>query len=313
MKALKKLKSEEMMFLDIETVRVNEELGLDFPEFDAWDYKMNKDGLMSNRDLQELYIERAALYPEFGKIVAISVGMIVNDELKMKSYYGDDEEKILRDFVFDLERTQASRKLKLAGWAIIGFDIPYIFKRCLVNRITPPTILDSSGDKPWDMADRGTTDLKDLWKATGFESTSLICATVAMGLPHSKDDISGKDVGTVYYSEGIEGLQRIRTYCEKDVWSTANLFRACRFETLLPFPEQPLTIENVPLLTALFNGASFGAKIKKKLEDMISDLSDEDREKAIDIVETLSELKTTKVTKTYVKSLKEKYAVTTEG
>jgi hypothetical protein len=315
MEYLKKIKEDKVLFIDIETARVSETLALDTPEFDAWAYKHNKPGLLSNEDLQQLYVDKAALEPEFAKVICISMGMIVNNGIAIKSYAGDDEGQLLRDFNHDLEVTQSNvRGLMLGGWAVVGFDVPFIFKRCMVNRIRPCSLLETAGEKPWTLTEK-LLDLKDLWKGTAFYPTSLICASVAMGLPHSKDDISGADVGRVYYEEGAKGLERIRIYCEKDVWNTANLFRALRFEELLELPgdsREGLKVERAPLIEALANGVAFGAAIKKKVQDFVDDLSEKERPHAIDILQALAEDKSTKVTKTFVQTLKDKYAAITQ-
>jgi hypothetical protein len=41
-------------------------------------------------------------------------------------------------------------------------------------------------------------------------------------IPSPKDDISGADVGRVYWED--RDLDRIATYCEKDVLATVQLF-----------------------------------------------------------------------------------------
>lgn len=311
MELLKNINASEVLFFDIETARLNKELKIDSQEFDAWNYKHNKEDKLSNEELQQLYVDRAALEPEFAKIICISMGMIVNDELYIKSYAGKDEEKLLRDFNNDLERTQASvRKLKLSGWAVIGFDIPFVFKRCMVNGVTPSSMLETAGEKPWTMAEK-VLDLKELWKGTSFAPTSLICATVALGIPHPKDDISGKDVGRVFYSEGAKGLKRIAAYCEKDVLSSANVFCRLRFEPLIGIAKEEIEAPKpVPLMEKLASGVSFTAAMKKKVEDFVADQSAEEQETAIQILEALAESKTSKVTKTFIKQLKERHAVT---
>lgn len=311
MELLKNLKEESILFLDIETVRNQETLDPNSPEYDAWEYKENREGLWEQEDLIQSYEDKAALYPEFAKIVCISMGMIVDGILYVQSYSNEDEETLLRAFNRDLERTIAATKnLKIFGQAIIGFDIPFIFKRCMVNRVTPCPILETAGEKPWTVTER-FLDLKDLWKGTSFNSASLIATAVALGVPHSKDDISGKDVGKVYYKEGKEGLSRIVHYCEKDVLTTANIFKALRFESFLEMASQERELDDsyeVPLLVSLASGASFGAQVKKQLADFIEELSVSERESALHILESLAKSKKSKVTDKFVKELRERYA-----
>ena len=52
-----------------------------------------------------------------------------------------------------------------------------------------------------------------------------------LGIPSPKDDIGGSQVATVYYDE--QNLQRIISYCEKDVVTVAQVFLRLRKESLL--------------------------------------------------------------------------------
>jgi hypothetical protein len=48
------------------------------------------------------------------------------------------------------------------------------------------------------------------------------CSAAVFNIPTPKDDISGKDVGRVYWEEN--DLERIATYCAKDVVTIARLY-----------------------------------------------------------------------------------------
>ena len=55
--------------------------------------------------------------------------------------------------------------------------------------------------------------------------------TNIFNIPSPKDDIDGSQVAKVYYEEG--NLERIATYCEKDVLATAQLFLRFRGDELI--------------------------------------------------------------------------------
>ena len=62
----------------------------------------------------------------------------------------------------------------------------------------------------------------ELWKFGDYKNyISLKLLAYSLGIPSPKDDISGKDVGRVYWQEN--DLERIKTYCEKDVLTTAQI------------------------------------------------------------------------------------------
>ena len=61
--------------------------------------------------------------------------------------------------------------------------------------------------------------------------TSLKLLTKILGIPTSKDDIDGSQVAHVFYVE--KDIDRIITYCEKDVIAVAQVFLRFRKEDLL--------------------------------------------------------------------------------
>ena len=70
-----------------------------------------------------------------------------------------------------------------------------------------------------------------LWKYGDYKSyTSLKLLAAVLGFPSPKDDIDGSEVGRVYWEE--QDLDRIATYCEKDVLAVVQL--------LLKYMRQPI-------------------------------------------------------------------------
>ena len=72
----------------------------------------------------------------------------------------------------------------------------------------------------------------DLWKFGDYKHfTSLKLLTKVLGIPSPKDDIDGSEVAHVYYVEN--NIDRIITYCEKDVIAVAQIFLRLRREDIL--------------------------------------------------------------------------------
>ncbi len=72
----------------------------------------------------------------------------------------------------------------------------------------------------------------ELWKFGDYKNfTSLNLLTTIFDIPTPKDDIDGSMVGSVYWKDGQ--LDRICTYCQKDVVATAQLLRRYRGEELI--------------------------------------------------------------------------------
>jgi uncharacterized protein YprB with RNaseH-like and TPR domain len=109
------------------------------------------------------------------------------------------------------------------------FDFPWIARRCIVHGIKLPKLLDVAGQKPWDL---GFLDTMNMWSFGDRKNfTSLALLTHILGIPTPKDDIGGADVARVYYED--KDLERIATYCKKDVVATAQLYLRLRGEAVV--------------------------------------------------------------------------------
>ena len=308
MKILKDLKVEDLAIFDIETVRLEKELSLDSPYFTAWAYKKKKEGITDNDKLLETYYKESGLYPEFSKIVCISVGRIVGDELITKSYSSHNEKELLESFNHDIGLVVGhNRNTKLVGFFSSGFDTPFVQKRMIINGIEPHDIFDTFDDKPWLI--NSNIDISILWKGGSYSRASLLAIATAFGLPSPKDELSGDMVGEVYWNDSDNGLERITKYCESDILTLANIFRKIRFEPLLTLGEAPIQQEEeVPeFLVSIYNGGVFGEQQKIELKKKLDILTKEERNNAILILEAMSSKKRPRITKAYLKELKKNY------
>ena len=223
---------ENILFIDIETVpQVS-----DFEELDAeskilWD-KKSVYFREKEQTPADVY-QRAGIYAEFGKIICISAGFVLKKGnvrlFRIKSFYEKDEKKLLLDFGNVLTFFFNSKGKLLCGHNIKEFDVPYIARRMLINSLPLPPVLNISGKRPWEVE---MLDTMELWKFGDYKHyTSLALLTHIMGIPSPKDDIDGSMVADVYYKE--KNIDRIVTYCEKDVFATAQLFLRLKGEELL--------------------------------------------------------------------------------
>lgn len=219
---LNDIKPEDILFLDIETVpQVAEYALLSEQHKKLWDKKAQN--LIKEQDTPETIYSRAGIYAEFGKIICISVGFIVNKDgircFRVKSFYGDDERILLLDFAQMLNRFSKRPAANLCGHNGKEFDFPYIARRMLINGIEIPEILNIAGKKPWEVK---FLDTMELWKfGDNKHYTSLNLLAFVFNIPSPKDDIDGSQVSECYYNGE---LKRIVSYCEKDTLAVAQLF-----------------------------------------------------------------------------------------
>ena len=226
-----KLNFENILFLDIETVPEVENFA-DLTEEKQELFATKTQYQRKEEFAPEDFYERAGIWAEFGKIVCISVGYFTNfksEERKFRvtSFFGE-ELNILSDFKSLLDKHFNKPEHVLCAHNGKEFDFPYIARRMIINQIHLPEKLNLFGKKPWEIAH---LDTMELWRFGDYKHyTSLKLLTSILGIPSPKDDISGSEVGAVFYKE--KNIQRIVIYCEKDTIAIAQL--------LLRFNNEPL-------------------------------------------------------------------------
>jgi 3'-5' exonuclease len=223
-----------ILFLDIETV----------PQFPAysmlpegwkqlWDIKSNSLIKYHEGETNDSLYPRAGIYAEFGKIVCISCGVVQGGgdhrKIVLKSFAGDDEKELLKQFNEMLVKWAGGEQKFLCAHNGKEFDFPYLCRRMIVHGISIPSLLNISGKKPWEV---NHYDTLELWKFGDFKSyTSLNLLAHTLGIATPKDDIDGSVVWEVYWKE--KNLPRIVTYCQKDVVTVAQILLRLNGESLI--------------------------------------------------------------------------------
>ncbi len=228
---IEKIRLDNILFIDIETVPQEEHFNsLDDEMKGLWEQKT----LYQRKDdfTGEAFYDRAGIWAEFGKIICISAGYFTtkNDirNFRVTSFFGD-EPKILKDFNNLLNNHFNLTQHILCGHNAKEFDIPFIARRMIINQISLPLKLNIFGKKPWEISH---LDTLELWKFGDYKHfTSLKLLTKVLGIPSPKGDIDGSQVAKVFYVD--KDIDRIVTYCEKDVIAVAQVFLRFRKEDLL--------------------------------------------------------------------------------
>jgi 3'-5' exonuclease len=223
-----------ILFLDIETVP--QQPGYDaLPEEwkELWSTKSVSLLKYHEEETKESLYPRAGIYAEFGKIVCISCGVLQGQseqkKIALKSFAGDNEKLLLHEFSTMLNKWSAGEMKFLCAHNGKEFDFPYLCRRMIINELPIPSILNVSGKKPWEVSH---LDTMELWKFGDFKNyTSLNLLAHTLGIPTPKDDIDGSKVWEVYWKE--KNIQRIVTYCQKDVITVAQVFLRMQGEPLV--------------------------------------------------------------------------------
>lgn len=223
-----------ILFLDIETVPQH-------PDYDSmpddwkelWNTKSISLLKYHEADTTESLYPRAGIYAEFGKIICISCGVLQGNsdqkKITLKSFFGDNEKLLLHEFSAMVNKWSAYEPKFLCAHNGKEFDFPYLCRRFVINELPIPPLLNTSGKKPWEV---NHLDTMELWKFGDFKNyTSLNLLAHTLGIPTPKDDIDGSKVWEVYWKEN--NIQRIVTYCQKDVVTVAQIFLRMQGEGLI--------------------------------------------------------------------------------
>lgn len=232
---LNNIQLDNILFLDIETVPETEhfsDLDSDFQELFA-----QKTQYQRKEDVSpEEFYERAGIWAEFGKIICISVGYFTQKsgerQFRVTTFQGD-EERLLLDFSNLINNHFNLPQHVMCGHNVKEFDFPFIARRMLIHGIKIPDKLNLMGKKPWEVPH---LDTLELWKFGDYKHfTSLKLLTKVLGVPSPKDDIDGSEVANVFYKD--KDIDRIATYCEKDVIAVAQIILKLRLQKLLTSDE----------------------------------------------------------------------------
>lgn len=200
----------KILWFDIETApEVNQSEFNTYPKKRLWEDKMIEKWITTT--FERSYMEKASIYPEFAKVVCISY--LVDNQ--MKSLIGQDEAMLLMQFNEVLAFHQDAT---LGGFNINEFDIPFLWKRMMINGIKPHKKLCIGNAKPREV---DTVDVFKIRKQTSFGcSLDLLSMTLLGESP--KSDMSWEKVSYFYYADN---LNIIKEYCEGDVLFTERCYK----------------------------------------------------------------------------------------
>jgi uncharacterized protein YprB with RNaseH-like and TPR domain len=230
---LKNINYSKILFFDIETVPLEYDFkNLDERGQDLWSKKTRFIQERESLKAEEVY-DRAGIYAEFGKVVCISMGFVLQKEgetqIRLKSIANEDESTLLNEFIDLLNSYYNTPDFMFCAHNGKEFDIPFLCRRILIHGKKMPKMLNVSGKKPWEIKH---LDTMELWKFGDFKNyTSLDLLTYVFKIPTPKDDMDGSQVAKVFYED--KNLDRIIHYCEKDVVATIQLFRKYQSEPFI--------------------------------------------------------------------------------
>lgn len=214
---------EKINCFDIETVRAYPSLTDAPEEFQtAWrDFAEKK---YPEKSAYEMYFNHAALFPEYAKVICISVKPGNGDMVTFTADLQEVTEKSILEAFIKLCEEGARMSPILLGHYIKRFDIPFIIVRMVANGIKVPNWLKMYGVKPWEAAH---IDTWEIWKGGNFgtsQAADIQSICLVLGIQSPKAEFSGNQVGSIFYSEDPDRFTKIAKYCERDTMATALIY-----------------------------------------------------------------------------------------
>jgi predicted PolB exonuclease-like 3'-5' exonuclease len=253
---------EQILWLDLESATIEENITEESPYWSAWEQKVKWDEkVVSIDDIKQRYREKAPIYKEFSKVVSVSYGRVSSGILKVKKVTGD-EKHIIEQLFKDVETFVAGGVKFLGVFSGKQFDVPFISYRAIVNDIPTISSFDIGGIAPWNI--KHLIDVQDILRGSSSTSLSLegVCASFNMPSP-KEGDVTGKSVNSMFWAGEIN---KIAEYNAKDVLATCNAF--CKY-IRIPFVEMVIVgedkIEEKPILEQLFETKQFSKEVKDYL------------------------------------------------
>lgn len=220
----------KILFFDIETVGITkdyDELSEKYPTLQKqlhnyYDWFLKRFPEDQGLEASQVFVNRAALVPEFSRIVCASFAFVTPDGKTHIQTFSDKDEKTLLEGVNALLDKVFKLDFWLCGHNIKMFDIPVLQKRMVINGIKPSVLLPGYDTKPWEIK---AIDTMDIWKmGNNFALSSLELMCAAMNVPSPKEgEVTGNRVHEAYYD--YDQLDLIIEYCERDVEVLINLIK----------------------------------------------------------------------------------------
>ena len=196
------------LFFDLETIPAPEKFRQVAIEAGR---KKARNREIANND--EALYRASAISGDFGQVFCIGYAQ---DDQPAKIIKGQEQE-ILKEW---WEIAKSARIF--IGHNIIDFDIPFLYKRSVINKIKPSQFLPVKKFPTENIFDTA----KEWSRWDSYSQTSLHHLAIALNLPSSKDEMDGSQVYDYYLKRRFDDIY---TYCKKDVQLTRQIYKRMLF------------------------------------------------------------------------------------
>jgi hypothetical protein len=166
----------------------------------------------------------------YGSIACICYALD-DGEVHSVSVNGQTEEEMLIEFyshVIELTSIEShcgmiSSPITFVGHNLVGFDLPFLKHRSIINRVRPPvSVIKAFDAKPWG---NEVADTMLMWSSDPHKRGSMDRLCKAFGIP-GKGDFDGSMVASTWPTDP----KKVIDYCADDVRRTREMYKRLTFQ-----------------------------------------------------------------------------------
>lgn len=155
---------------------------------------------------------KTALDPMIGSIYVFGYSIAGAEPVALYRKPEESEAKLLTDgltaIATELDKVGQQRPPRFIGWNILAFDLPYLAKRCVINRVNVPFALPLTSR----YNNEHVLDLMLAWAGyRGYEKQANVARVMGIELA---SDVDGKDLWATVEREGVESAA---VKCRSDI------------------------------------------------------------------------------------------------
>jgi DNA polymerase elongation subunit (family B) len=225
------------IFVDIETLPPDEDMRTQIPPAMIRKLARQRRSDEADETCNEMLFRRLALCGEYGRVLTIGVIVECDGQIEHRGLLGRerqtslfhlDEGRTLRAFWKLIKNFNTARDVVI-GHNVLSFDLPFIVKRSLINRVQPTVQLSFARYRNQPIFD--TMQAWAHWDSRQYLTLNDLAGVLRLGMTKTE----GMDGGKVYeqFCQGCH--EKIASYCLQDV----ELVRAVYYRMVQPEGPEP--------------------------------------------------------------------------
>jgi predicted PolB exonuclease-like 3'-5' exonuclease len=153
-----------------------------------------------------------------GEVFSVRVGDEISEKVMLESFYSH----VFNNNAIDTARGYVAGDLTIVGHNVIGFDLPFIKHRSIINKVKPSPQFIKAFDDKWG---KDVKDTMIMWSPDKERRASMDKLCKAFGIP-GKGDFDGSMVAETWPVDP----EKVIEYCRDDVRRTREIYKRLTFQ-----------------------------------------------------------------------------------